>query len=412
MFYGECAMFKTRSFSLLRTFASFIVIFLFTASGCAFGQILRVLNSFNGTNGAEPFGTLVSDAAGNFYGATISGGSGNQGVVFKLTRSGGGWVETVLHNFTGGDDGGGPQTPLAVDAAGNVYGAATYGGVGANLGVVFEISPSASGWTETVLHSFIPGDPLAAPYAGVALDRAGNIYGTTTLAGGGYGGVYELSPTTGGGWHYSPIHVFQSHGHDGAIPYSPVTVGPHGVLYGVTEQGGTAGVGTVFSLTPSSTGWRESVLYSFQSGTDGSSPFGGVTVGPSGQLYGTTLLGGANGEGTLFGLTLDSGKWSEQILYSFGSFTGDALTPAGPLAINASGNLFGATSFGGANGKGTIFELTQNGGSWQDNIIYSFATTNDGLNGVTAVTLDRADNIYGVGPGGAKREGMVYEIVP
>jgi uncharacterized repeat protein (TIGR03803 family) len=405
----EFAMSRTKTLLSLKVLAVFTFVIALAAG--AFGQHLRILNTFTGPNGSQPFGPLVADAKGNLYGATVFGGAGNAnaGVVFKLTRSGGGWVETVLHSFTGGDDGGGPVPPLAVDSHGNVFGAASFGGVGTNGGAIFELSPTASGWTETVLYSFVPGSGSAAP-GPVVLDAAGNLWGTAGIATGGLGGVFELSPASGGGWNYSLVHTFTGSAHDGSFPYGSLLVSKHGVIYGVTEQGGSADKGTVFALTPSATGWNESVIYSFQGGSDGEDPFGGVTQLASGQLVGTTLLGGIYSMGTIFELTPGNGQWSRFILYNFASFTGDAINPAGPLSLDRSGNLFGATQFGGAYNRGAVFELLPNAGGWAEKVVYSFNVPAN-LNGFTAVLPDRFDNLYGVGPGGA-RDGIVFEIVP
>jgi uncharacterized repeat protein (TIGR03803 family) len=395
-------------------FWAFAFLTLTLTTRVVFGQTERVLFTFASVNdGARPSGALVSDAAGDLYGSTISGGTGGQGVVFKLTRVGGGWVETVLHDFTGGSDGGYPQAPLALDAAGNVYGAANYGG-GANLGVVFELSPSAGGWTETVLHSFGSGTgDAAAPYSGLVSDIEGNLYGTAPIASGGYGAVFELSPVTGGGWNYSIIHTFAGHTSDGAIPYSGLIVDPFGKLYGMTEAGGASGVGTVFAMTPSASGWNESVIYNFKGGSDGQSPFSNLTLGMPGHLYGMTLLGGTAGEGTVFELALVGGQWQEKVIHSFGSYTGDALEPVGTLVADSSGKLFGANAFGGAHNAGAVFELTPSGANWKEKLVYSFLRPrNTDPGAVDNVILDAAGNLYGVGPGGAKNAGVVFEVTP
>jgi uncharacterized repeat protein (TIGR03803 family) len=411
--FPEATMFTSKlsslvSFSVLAAFA-----LICPLGDTAFAQHEKVLYTFSGTGGALPMGTLVTDAAGNLYGSTQSGGTKGAGVVFKLVRAGGGWVETVLHNFTGSNDGGGPQTPLVVDSAGNVYGTAYFGG-GSNLGVVFELSPSASGWTEKVLHSFgsISGD-AAAPYTGLAADTTGNLYGTTTIAAGGYGAVFELSRANGSGWNYSVIHTFGGHTSDGAIPYSSVVFGQLGNLYGMTEQGGAFGAGTVFSMSLSASGWDESVIYNFKGGSDGEAPFGNLTLGSAGRLYGTTLLGGADGQGTAFELTLEaSGEWSGRVIHSFGSFTGDGLSPASTLGIDAAGNLLGTTSLGGARNAGTIFELKPDGASFNERLVLSFSgPANSNPQAVGNVILE-GGSLYGVGPGGATRAGVVFEVTP
>lgn len=248
-----------------------------TAGG---GWTERVLHNFgNGVDGASPWAGLIIDATGNLYGTTHDGGTYGVGTVFELTPTGGGgWTEKVLHsfNFT---DGGGPYGGLVMDAAGNLYGT-TYAGGSGGWGTVFELTPTGGGgWTEKVLFSF--GDIGGGPYAGLIFDSAGNLYGTT-IGGGtyGYGRVFELTPTGGGGWTEKVLHSFGIiNATDGAGPYAGLIFDSAGNLYGTTYSGPVingAYVGTVFELQPTGGGWRETVLYSFSNGTDGSSPYGGL----------------------------------------------------------------------------------------------------------------------------------------
>jgi uncharacterized repeat protein (TIGR03803 family) len=223
---------------------------------------------------------------------------------------GGSWTETVLHNFTGHTtDGFGPVASLIFDGSGNIYGTTSVGGAH-SYGTVFELAPIGDGsWTETILHSFekIDGDGLA-PEAGLIFDGSGNIYGTT-VGGGAYGGpgtggaVFELTPVAGGGWTETLLHSF-GNGADGSGPFSSLIFDGSGNLYGTTIRGGAYGDGTVFELTPVAGGsWTETVLHSFGHGKDGSGPASGLIFDGSGNLYGTTGGGGAFGSGTVFEIT-------------------------------------------------------------------------------------------------------------
>jgi uncharacterized repeat protein (TIGR03803 family) len=281
----------------------------------------KVLHSFNknGTDGYYPWGGLAIDAAGNLYGTTEAGGSSTCaiglfcGTVFKLKRGAGGtWTETILHNFSNNTaDGGNPYnvTP-AFDANGNLYG--TTGGGGAyGFGIVFELTPGAGGsWTETVLHSFSSGTGDGFfPQGGITLDPAGNVYGTTAYGGVyGFGTVFELTPGSGGIWTETILHSFDNgQATDGSEPSSNLTFDAHGNLYG-TAGGGTYGVGIVFELSPSATGWTLNLLHSFDPyNQDGYTPGNSLASDSAGNLYGTTYNGGPSGDlyggGTVFEIT-------------------------------------------------------------------------------------------------------------
>src|SRR5664280_840402 len=271
--------------------------------------------------------------------------------------------EKVLHNFNNdGTDGVGPRASLIFDAAGNLYGTTRIGGTYGS-GTVFELMPVAGGtWTEQVLHSFGNGADGREPVAGLILDTAGNLYGTT-VAGGTYGDgtVFELTPAAGGNWTEQVLHNFNSDGTDGTNPNAGLIFDATGNLYGTTPDGGTyAYYGTVFELTPDgSGGWTERVLHSFGNGTDGSSPYTGLVFDAAGNLYGATLYGGTYGAaGTVFELTpAGGGTWTEQVLHNFGSGT-DGANPYAALVRDAAGNLYGTTNYGGTNNDGTVFEIT------------------------------------------------------
>ena len=327
----------------------------------------QVLLSFDGTDGADPLANLIFDAAGNLYGTTYAGGSYGLGTVFELTPSmGGGWTEKVLHNFGQGSDGSQPAGGLIFDAAGRLYGTTYFGGSN-GYGTVFQLIPSAGGdWTEKVLHSFSGTDGSNPVYGSLTFDAAGNLYGTT-YAGGSYGvgAVFELTPSMGGGWSEKVLHNF-GQGSDGSQPVGGLIFDAAGRLYGTTQVGGSFYHGTVFELTPEPGGdWTEKVLHNFSGGADGAVPNVGLIFDAAHNLYGTTDLGGAYGWGTVFELAPSphavGGGWTAQVLHNFGQGS-DGADPYGTLIFDPAGNLYGVTEYGGAYHfyDGTVFELIHN----------------------------------------------------
>jgi uncharacterized repeat protein (TIGR03803 family) len=307
-----------------------------------------IVYSFTGgpNDGANPRGTLLLDkSSGNLYGTTAEGGTNGNGTVFQITPSG---TETVLWSFgaSGSGDGTGPNGSLAMDAQGNLYGT-THSGGAFNSGTVFEITASGA---ESVLYSFQNGADGAAPIGGPVLDKAGNIYGTTSSGGGGFGTVFKLSPSG----EETILHKFRRSVTDGEQPASSLVFGPRGDLFGTTEFGGAKGNGTVFVINPA-TGY-EKLLYSFGSQiSDGIWPFAGVTLDSNGNIYGTTLAGGVDGVGTVYSLT-QSG--TESVVHTFGEGRTDGVNPYGGLLLDSQGNLYGTTFVGGIHGEGAIYEIT------------------------------------------------------
>jgi uncharacterized repeat protein (TIGR03803 family) len=254
---------------------------------------------------------LISDAAGNLYGTTTQGGSGTGcppdvpygcGVVFKLTpNADGSWTESVLHKFCSCTDGAAPFAGLIFDGAGNLYGT-TFAGASNNSGTVFKLKPHTDGsWTESVLHRFTGADGQF-PEAGLIFDAAGNLYGTTTQGGiAGFDGVvFKLKPNSDGSWTYSVVHYFHS-----AFNPTAGLIDASGTLYGTAPHGGPAGDGAVFKLAPMADGgWAYSVLRFF-SGKPAMNPFGGLVLDKAGNLYGTTLNCGTgyNCQGVVFEIT-------------------------------------------------------------------------------------------------------------
>jgi uncharacterized repeat protein (TIGR03803 family) len=281
-------------------------------------------------------------------------------VAYKLTHSGGSWSQTVIHYFSGGNDGSGPGAGLMIDHHGNLYGTTPTGGAN-GLGVVYQLNPDASGnWTFKVLHTFTGGTDGATGSAGRLLLHGGRLYGVATAGGANAKGIaYELKPSHIGEWTLTTIYAFQGQP-DAGFPYSALLLGTSGKLYGTTYYDGANNLGSVYELSRSAMGnWRERVLYSFQGGSDGQSPLGNLVIDAAGNLYGTTSEGGASGSyGTIFKLTPGThGTWTESVVHRFQG------PPDGSSAYNgmvgdAAGNFYGATVHGGVADDGTIYQFT------------------------------------------------------
>lgn len=255
-----------------------------------------LLYSFQGgTDAYYPTGEVAFDASGDMYGTTYVGGTGGPGTVWKLTPSGRGWTESIAHNFAGGDEGGNPYGGVVFDNSGNMYVSAVAGGSG-NNGAVDELIPAGSGWTEHTLYDFQGGSDGGGPMAGL-LFAGGNLYGSTVNGPNNGGTVYELMPS-GGGWSFSTIADLPTE--EG--PFSKLVADSAGNLYGTTQIG-SGDHGTVFKLTRSGDSWTLTVLHHFTGGSDGDTPLGSVALDSSGNIYGTTLLGGTAGTGVVFEIT-------------------------------------------------------------------------------------------------------------
>jgi uncharacterized repeat protein (TIGR03803 family) len=376
--------------------------------------------------------SVIFDGAGNLYGTLDYGGSGvcpnrtdGCGTVFELSpNANGGWTRKTLHNFPmNGSDGYYPEAKLILDAAGNLYGTTLYGG-SRHYGTVYELMPQANGkWTEKILHTFSnDGTDGKYPWAGLLLDAAGNLYGTTfeggtfTVCAGGCGVVFELSPAENGKWTESILLDFGSGYTDAYTPDNgSLIIDSAGNLYGTSGGGGTYGSGTVFELSPAAGGsWTETTLYNFGAAGDGSFPQGGVAFDSAGNLYGTTTAGGAYGFGTAFQLTpAGGGNWTETIIHSFDVETGDGTLPRADVILDSAGNVYGTTLEGGASDIGMVFELSPGiGGSWTETVLHSFQ--DNGIDGETpgpSLTFDSSGNIYGTTyDGGLKKGGTVFKI--
>jgi uncharacterized repeat protein (TIGR03803 family) len=399
------------------------------------GNSEKVLYSFKSSptrDGAYPLAGLIFDSSGNLFGTTTYGsGPYYGGAVFELMPNNGQWVEKKLHGFSG-QYGENPVAGVVMDGAGDLFGTLSAGGPHGG-GAVFELVSSNGEWKFQIIHGFINnGEDGFLPYAGLTMDAAGNLYGTTWRGGShsncvsaGCGTVFELSPGKNGSWTEKILHSFNNNGEDGYWPMAGVTLDPAGNLYGTTQVGGrstkcSGGCGTVFKLSPGKNGgWTETVLHSFtHSGFDGYDVVSGVILDAGGNIYGTTYFGGTHsscanfvGCGAVFELVND-GKWTEKLLHSFGS-RGDGIFPTAGLIADAKGNLFGTTSAGGSNNEGVVFQLILANGKWTEKVLHTFSGGNDGSEPAAGVILDGVGNLYGTTfRGGASGAGTIFEVTP
>jgi uncharacterized repeat protein (TIGR03803 family) len=405
---GACANRNTLTRAVLSALlVSLLVSFSMIAARPAEAQTETVLYNFcsqpNCNDGQVADSLLTRDPAGNLYGTTEFGGTSGAGAVFELSPDGGGgWNETVLYSFSGGVDGRLPLFSCVLfDSVGNLYGTTSQGGVN-GTGVVFELSPAGTSWTETVLYSFARNfagfpvnglvmdatgnlygnssegifelspsgggwteqmiydiDHTATNNAGLTMDSAGNIYGSSLHT------VFELSPNGDGGWNSIVIYTFPGGGsQDGGHPSTPIA-DRDGNLYGTTT--GNVNVraknpknhGSVYQLSPGPNGWKKKTLYQFKSGADGNDPVAGLVLDAAGNLYGTTKFGGTFGAGTVFQVIAPVGKskvYNDKILWSFN--VSDGFEPEASLILDSNGNLYGTVANGGLNGGGVVFKVT------------------------------------------------------
>jgi uncharacterized repeat protein (TIGR03803 family) len=365
-----------------------------------------VLYSFTGVpDGADPEAGLVMDARGNLYGTTLEGGTTDDGTVFKVTPAG---QETVLYSFTGGANGD-PYAGLVRDALGNLYGT-TYGVNSVDDGTVFKLGTNGQ---ESVLYHFAGDADGANPYAVLVRDLWGNLYGTTLFGGNGpgcftgCGTVFELN-TRG---TETVLHAFSGTGGDGAFPYAGLVRDSRGDLYGTTQAGGISGFGTVFKLAKNG---EETVLHSFSGGSDGMTPYAGLVQDSQGNLYGVTEFGGVSGFGTVYEINTN-GK--EKVLHSFTGGLDGAYPIYASLVLDAQGDLYGATAYGGGadsactNGCGTLFKVDTRG---KETVLYRFSGTGgDGAHPVAGLVRDAQGNLYGTtSEGGTAGMGAVFKLTP
>jgi hypothetical protein len=433
---------SSASSSFFPATASLLLIFCVQASA----QSESVIYSFTGgsEDGAVPANGLTFHN-GSIFGVTnMGGGYDEDGILFQLSPDGnGGWDEEAIHVFEGGNDGATPS-PVIFDARGNLYGeAGNFGEYG--CGLVFEFSPSGSGWGKMkVLYNFTCGSDGGLPEGGLTLDAAGNLYGTTGKGGDvnlcqsqpwnvGCGVIFELTPGANGTWTESVLFTFTGE-EDGYAPEGGLILDSTGNLYGTTEYYGynnpDGGLGLVFELSPQELStqpqseWKYSVLHRFPGGTGGQLPFSNLVLS-DGNIYGTTWQGGlmsaCNGLGCGIAYELSSATKRFNILHAFtGAADGGNLFS--PLTL-LNGRLFGTTQIGGdlslcqgtggsqGDGCGVVYELSASG----FRVVYTFENSdnNDGDGPDGRMASDPEDHLYGeTRIGGTDGLGTIFEIAP
>jgi uncharacterized repeat protein (TIGR03803 family) len=391
----------------------------------------RVLVRFQGNlDAAYPSSGLVADASGSLYGISTYGGGvvcsgpywSGCGTVFKLTRAGSGYAESILYRFQGGPDGKYPAGPLVIDANGVLYGTAQLGGAG--RGTIFRLTPTASGYAFDVIYAFTGANDAASPL-GLIVDATGTFYGTSYSGGeAACGTVYRLAPAlTAGGTGYVETVLYSFLGSsplsgtcysrklDGSFPSAGIVEDQSGTLYGTTTAGGsekcsTLGCGTAFALTPSPSGYIESILFRFARVVLNGAEPGALLLDATGAFYGTTTRGGSaryrqhDGYGTVFRLSRSASRYTMRTLHRFRGEMGGASPNASLIAT--AGSLFGTTAAGGGvgacateGGCGTLFELSPDAyGQYREHILYRFLGGFDGSLPLTPL-LSLGGTLYG-----------------
>lgn len=403
-----------------------VAIFVAAAPAAAAGAPhpgVHILHKFSGgKGGGNPFGPLLSDAAGNLFGTTQLGGSAGFGVAFSLSHaSQGAWPEKVLHAF-GGADGTYPEGGLIFDGQGNLYGS-TFSGTGsASGGVVFELTPKGQKWSYAVLNGFGGGDSAGGsnPNGGLVFDGQGNLFGTAQLGGsvtcpgtpGPCGVVYELSPGKSGGWTETVLYSFGGVP-DGAYPYSPVLFDQAGNLYGTTSEGGngkcmdgegnTIGCGTIFELSNSGGTWSETILYNFTN-KEQNMPGSPLVFDTHGALYSTAGY-------DVFRLKQSNGQWKKTTVFEFTEGLQGTL-PSSGVVFDQTGNLYGTTASSGLEGYSTAFELSPPSGgrgAWTLATLARFGKGLDSNQPRGGILIGNNGTLYGATSNSAGR-GYVFSI--
>jgi hypothetical protein len=371
------------------------------------------------------------------------------GTVFQLqppASPAGTWTKTILYNFAGNPDGYFPSVgPLILDKAGNLYGTTQFGGSGGyGYGTIFQLSPPAEQgdtWTETILYNFTDGNDGGVPANGVIADAAGNLYGTTNDGGQygqqGVGTAFQLAPplVADGAWTETTLVSFKVI-KDGDEP-NQLTFGGDGIFYGSRSADNILCTpsypkycGSVFELRREGSNWRMQTIHQFTGADDGSSPSSVLIFDKKGNLYGTTVGFGGNTTtgGTVFELTppTGSGSWTETLLYNF-TGESDGGAPLGNLIFGPKGNLYDTTFYGGdlscnlGLGCGVVFQLappSQPNLTWTETVLHIFGNGHDGQDPTAGVIVGEDSVLFGTASGGGGSSscnggcGTVFDIKP
>jgi len=353
---------------------------------------------------------------GRFRSSRVSAATAALAIVFGLTVVAPNAAQAqnyhLLYTFTGGLDGAQPYAGVTIDRFGNLYGTTHSGNQGTNWGNVYELQSRGGGWVFRALGLFD-----GALESGVVFGPDGILYGTSpnNISQYIHGYVYDIRPPVNSfchavicSWDSTVLYGF-SGGTDGWAPRFGSLVFDHaGNMYNTTSLGGANGDGVVFEMSRSGSGWTEQPIYSF-SGPDGAKPYSGLVFDSVGNLYGTTTQGGQFGNGAVFELSPSGNSWTEQVLYSFQG-PSDGSAPTGALIFDQAGNLYGTANNGGTGGGGTVFELSHSGGSWSFNLLHSF-TGGPNCGPWGALNFDAQGNLVGTTVcDGANNDGNVFRL--
>jgi uncharacterized repeat protein (TIGR03803 family) len=398
----------------------------------AHAQTFSVIHTFTGFgDGSAPVAGVT--IRGNALYGTTDGL--NCGSVYQLTHSGSNWFFSTIAALQ--SHACNPLSRVVFGPDGHLYSTSEFGGAYVD-GNVFKLTPpvgicktAGCYWKVTDLHDFGSGADGQLPYYGDLIwDGQGNIYGTTLAGGtssncfgGGCGTVYEMTPS-GSGYTESVLYSF-SGGADGSYPFNSLVLDKQGNLFGTAREGGSEncdmGCGVIFELSyVVGVGWTEHVLYSFQNASDGEAPDGGLTFDSAGNLYGTTEVGGSGGAGTIFELSPSGNTWTFKLLYSFAGQPGSG--PTASLTLDGTGNLYGTTNIGGIYNNGNVFKLSNTQNGWVYTSLHDFTGGADGGYGAFGgVTIDTDGTLYGTIAGGGNIDdyncgsygcGVVWMIKP
>jgi uncharacterized repeat protein (TIGR03803 family) len=391
-----------------------------TLTAAAQNTKLKVLHNFGASDdGNVPSGPLLSDAHGNLYGGTGGGpGQYGNGVAFELSpQKNGNWHETILHTFASID---GSPWGVFVRVAGKLYGTTVGGPVSDSE--AYQLTPGTGGWGFDAIYADGAGP-------GLLPDALGNLYGS--IGPGDYFGAGAIGVLSSGSgtWTYAQLYSFcgQIGCPDGYNPPAPPIWDTKGNLWGVMTYGGIGrpacfsdfGCGAIFEMTPNGDGtWTYDVQHLFaSSSTDGQWPYGGLVMDAAGNFYGSTWLGGAYNNGTIFKFAFTGGQWEETVLYDFPNCV-YGCGVEGTLAMDKAGNLYGTAAGGRGScagfACGVVFTLAvQPGGTWKYGVLYHFTESTGGLQPFYGVILDGKGNLYGVTSSfGKYGGGTAFEITP
>jgi uncharacterized repeat protein (TIGR03803 family) len=399
----------------------FIFGFSVTPTLQAQGYTFSVLHNFTGTqDGAEPLDGVIIDPTGNLYGTT-STGRPSYGAVYELKEHDGGWTLNVLHGFNEGEGYSPAGRPFRA-ADGTLYGTTQYGGGSCNCGIFYHLTPPATfprtpltPWVETILYEFTT--PVGvSPSGDLTFDQQSNVYGTTQGGGSSNGGaVYELTHS-GNDWTGSNLASFPVQSGTPALPRGGVVFDLSGNLWGTTSEGGQYLYGTVFELISTGSGWAENTIVQFDPSTNGGNAEAGLLLDASGNLYGDTACCGTSGEGTAFEIS-NSGQ-NFALLYNFSQGSPNAnYGPYRKLTMDSEGNLYGTTYGGGVNERGSVFKLSPSNRGWTYTSLHDFDGS-DGYWPESTVTIDSHGNLYGTTTHGGTGDcggfgcGVVWELTP